>query len=73
MTPAHVAVYLKLLDSCVVSGIVYLKQWARSYNPLDDVAQEFISYPFTARWKGLHLGPCPIQTRFEQGVWEVTG
>lgn len=70
MTPEQVAHYLWLMDA-VVSGVVFLKQWARWRNPDDGVVMSFEEYPIPSRWRLLFKASAPVQTSFTQAGWEV--
>jgi putative sugar O-methyltransferase len=71
MTPQQVSSHLLLLDSVVVDGVVFLKQWYRWHNPVDDVLMEFDRYPIPAAWSLVFREPSPVQTRFAQAAWRV--
>jgi len=71
MTPTQVELYLQLFDRCIHDGFVYLKQWSHWHNPADGVMHEFGKFPFPERWQRLAFERCPIQTKFEQGVWRL--
>jgi hypothetical protein len=72
MTPDQVAVYLRLLNRTVTSGIIYLKQWKSWRNPDDEVELRFDEYPFPERWQQVLHEPAPVQTRFMQAAWRVS-
>jgi hypothetical protein len=72
MTPQQVSSHLQLLDR-VVDGVVFLKQWNRWHNPVDDVLMEFDRYPIPAAWSSVFREPSPVQTRFAQAAWRVVG
>ena len=67
MVPSQVTTYLELFDR--VADNVYLKQWTTWHNPVDNIEMRFQDYPFPSRWSRLLWEPCPVQTRFTQGVW----
>lgn len=72
MTPEQVAAYLRLIDSSVVpGGTVFLKQWERWHNPVDDVEMRFDEYPIPTSWDRLFRETSPVQTRFVQAAWRV--
>jgi putative sugar O-methyltransferase len=72
MTQTQVSSYLALLDRIVESnGFVYLKQWSEWTNLEDHVTMRFTDYPIPSRWKLNFRERCPIQTNFEQAVWQV--
>jgi putative sugar O-methyltransferase len=70
MTPEQVSGHLQTLDR-VVDGVVFLKQWNRWHNPVDDVLMEFDRYPIPAAWSLRFREPSPVQTRFAQAAWRV--
>jgi hypothetical protein len=72
MTPEQVAAYLRLLDGSVLpGGTVFLKQWERWHNPVDDVEMRFDDYPVPASWLRVFRETSPVQTRFVQAGWRV--
>jgi putative sugar O-methyltransferase len=73
MTPEQIGTYLRLLDRVAAPGLVYLKQWTRWHNPVDDVTTEFDLYPIPERWSLLYRESAPVQTRFTQALWRVPG
>ena len=70
MTPAQVGDYLRLLDDHV-HGHVFLKQWERWHNPIDETDMVFEDYPIPATWKRMLWERCAVQTKFMQGLWET--
>jgi putative sugar O-methyltransferase len=72
MTPAQVATYLQLLDQVVTDGgVVFLKQWERWHNPVDDVVMRFDDYPVPLSWARVFRETSPVQTRFVQAAWRL--
>jgi len=70
MTPEQVSGHLQTLDK-VVDGVVFLKQWDRWHNPVDDVVMEFDRYPIPEPWSLVFREPSPVQTRFAQAAWRT--
>lgn len=72
MTPEQVALYLALLDRVVIDGgVVFLKQWQRWHNPVDNVVMTFDEYPVPSSWDLLFHETAPVQSRFTQAAWRV--
>jgi putative sugar O-methyltransferase len=71
MTPDQVKTYLHLIDRVAAGGTVYLKQWARWHNPVDDVTMRFADYPFPRRWSRRFDEAAPVQTGFRQAAFSV--
>jgi putative sugar O-methyltransferase len=71
MTAAQVQGYLSLLDRVAAGGSVYLKQWARWWNPEDRVSQRFDDYPVPPHWRALFKEQSPVQTAFRQAAWAL--
>lgn len=73
MTRQQVEGYLAFIDRVSAGGIVYLKQWANWHNIDDDVIMSFDEYPVPASWRQLFKEYAPVQTRFTQAAWLVSG
>ena len=71
MTPEQVAGYVQLLDRVVSGGVVYLKQWKRWHNPVDELTLEFGNYPIPARWHELYNQSALVQTGFQEAAWRL--
>ena len=70
-TPEQVAGYVQLLDRVVSGGVVYLKQWKRWHNPVDELTLEFGNYPIPARWHELYNRFALVQTGFQEAAWRL--
>jgi putative sugar O-methyltransferase len=72
MTPEQVTTYLQLLDKVVADeGVVFLKQWERWHNPVDDVVMTFDEYQIPPSWDLLFREKSPVQTAFVQAAWRL--
>ena len=71
MTPETRDQYLLLFDRAVAGGLVYLKQWKRWHNPVDDLVVEFDHYSIPKSWVPLVRERAPVQTHFVQALWRV--
>jgi putative sugar O-methyltransferase len=72
MTGDQVTSYLRLFDRVAKGGVVYLKQWARWWNPVDEIHFDSSALQIPQGWLPLLHERCPIQTRFVQNAWHVT-
>jgi len=63
--------YLGLFDRIARGGVVYLKQWARWTNPVDDVTLAFDDYPVPPAWATAFCERAPVQTNFRHAAWRV--
>ena len=63
----YLTVFDRILDA---NGTIYLKQWAEWFNPEDHVTMRFVDYPVPAHWTLVFREDCPVQTRFQQAVWQ---
>jgi hypothetical protein len=72
MTHEQVERYLELLDRIAENGVVFLKQWIRWKNPVDDIELEFDDYPIPRRWRTVLRERAPVQTNFAQAAWSVS-
>jgi hypothetical protein len=72
MTPPVVARYLDMFDRGGREGaVVYLKQWFRWRNPLDEVEQTIDDYELPARWRRLFRRAARIQTAFAEVAFQA--
>jgi SAM-dependent methyltransferase len=71
MRPDQVASYLGLFDRIARGGVVYLKQWGRWTNPVDDVTLAFDEYPVPRTWATAFRERAPVQTNFRHAAWRV--
>lgn len=71
MRPDQVESYLSLLDRVASGGVVYLKQWRRWHNPVDDLTMTFSQWRAPAGWTPAYRERCPVQTAFDQAAWWV--
>lgn len=71
MLPDQIAWYLRWMDRVACGGVVYLKQWERWHNSVDDVTVVFDEYPVPDRWELVHDAPAPVQTAFRERVWSL--
>jgi putative sugar O-methyltransferase len=70
MTHEQVAAYLRLLEDTVQSH-VFLKQWRRWTNPVDQVVLDFEQYPIPPSWHRISYETSPVQTAFVQALWST--
>jgi putative sugar O-methyltransferase len=73
MTAATRDAYLTFLDEVTAGGRIYLKQWRRWHNPVDDVDVDFDHYAIPDRWVPVLRETCPVQTNFVQAMWRNPG
>lgn len=71
MTPEQVDFYLTMVDRVADGGGVYLKQWIRWHNPVDNVELAFDDYPIPKRWVPVFKERAPVQTNFVQAAWRI--
>ena len=74
MTREVVDRYLHMLDRDARSGaVVYLKQWFRWWNAVDEIEQTIDDYEFSPRWRRLFRRRARIQTAFAEVAFQAAG
>ncbi|MHB8246190.1 MAG: putative sugar O-methyltransferase [Acidimicrobiales bacterium] len=71
MTPEQLGMYLNYLDRVAAGGVVFLKQWATWYNPVDEFKSCFDDYPIPSSWSLVFKERAPVQTSFIEAAWRV--
>jgi putative sugar O-methyltransferase len=73
LTSDEVRDYLSLLDRVVrPGGQVYMKERRDWYNPAEQKRSLFSEYPVPPGWRLLLRRCAPVQTDFDEALWEVT-
>ena len=74
MTHTVVDQYLAELDRAGRPGaVVYLKQWLRWWNPVDEIETSMNDYRLPLRWEPIFERRAPVQQRFGEAGWRRSG
>lgn len=67
MRPEQIQWFIEQFDR-LTRGHIYLKQWRRFVNVLDEVAVSEHDYPLPPHWRNVFWRPCAVQTRFFEAL-----
>jgi putative sugar O-methyltransferase len=72
MTLQQVTEYLRMVDTSALPGaVVYFKQWARWWNPDDEVELTMSDYRLPDRWRMVFERRARVQQRFGEAGWRA--
>ncbi|MBA2763276.1 MAG: putative sugar O-methyltransferase [Thermoleophilaceae bacterium] len=72
MTAEQVALWFAEIDR-IAAGRFYSKQWIEHHNHFDSVTITRDDYPVPAQWRALFDRNCPVQPRFFEALYDVSG